>query len=315
VTRIDAGLVTPERLASTLAAWMLMQSQAPAGKPVTPGKGGWHDHGFRYEFDPTGGHDGTHARGWQNPRWTLASSLPGSDVPALVTRLDAGLVVPEVLATWMYLQANQWGNKPVVPDMRGGWNALRGDGRRSETIPEEFAPTNIHYDAGSPIATSTIASRLSSLPTGSLFPVDASLVPEEDVPLPPALPWTGRPYRCVVYIDPPYLGRDGDGGKTTSTGYGDTFTRQALLELCRRWLEAGKRDGIEVVVGVSESCNLSAELEAATGQRWHGYDVGAMVKRKSGFWAGDDGDGAKQSEWVTVSRPAGRLLAMQGVLW
>lgn len=231
VTRLDAGQVTPERFASTLAAWMVMQSRSFNLKPVTEDGGLWSGHGWKPEVDTYFRKRDGECRQEDSARWTLASSVRASDVPAIVSRLDAAQCVPDVL--------------------------------------------------------------------GSLLAVDA---PDGDLPLPATLPWTGKPYRVVLFCDADYEG---------TTGYGHSCERSSYVAMVKRWLEAGREAGVPVTVGISEACDLSEELADATGQLWHGYEIGSMVRRSSSFWAaGDDGE-SKQREFVTTSAKAVRLPAVQ----
>lgn len=88
----------------------------------------------------------------------------------------------------------------------------------------------------------------------------------------------GRPSRAFVYLDPPYVG---------ATGYGWDMPRAEVLELARRWADAG------AVVAVSEAEPLALE-------GWHHLEL----TREGG-----------KPEWLTISRPPARLPERQGALF
>jgi hypothetical protein len=94
------------------------------------------------------------------------------------------------------------------------------------------------------------------------------------------------PPGTVVYIDPPYL---------HTTGYAADLGREAVLDLARRWADAG------ALVAVSE-----AEPLPLPG--WHSVEItGCRVGQKRTF-------SRQQAEWVTMSRAPLWRPAMQGSL-
>ena len=93
ISQSPAHLVLPD----AAATWLYLQSRNTMQKPVTVlESGAWEVHGFRFEYDPTQKSGNTHARGYQNPRWTLASSLLSAPEASLgtISRLPASEVLP-----------------------------------------------------------------------------------------------------------------------------------------------------------------------------------------------------------------------------
>ena len=96
------------------------------------------------------------------------------------------------------------------------------------------------------------------------------LTPTADLPVPPLPPGT------VVYMDPPYAG---------TTGYKHALDRTAVIEIARRWHDAGAR------VYISE-----AEPIAALG--WHHVEITSERKGQARTFGATP-------EWLTCShRPA-----------
>jgi len=91
----------------------------------------------------------------------------------------------------------------------------------------------------------------------------------------------------VVYMDPPYQG---------TTGYGNELPRADVLDLARRWGDAG------ATVCVSEAEPL--ELEG-----WHHVEItGERVGQKRTF-------SKQQTEWLTLNRKPAWVPAQQGALF
>ena len=90
---------------------------------------------------------------------------------------------------------------------------------------------------------------------------------------PPALP-----AGSVVFIDPPYVG---------TTGYGHDLPREAVVEMARRWKDAG------ALVCISEQEALP-ELMA---EGWHALDITSTRKGQKRTFS------KQQAEWLTMSEP------------
>lgn len=84
---------------------------------------------------------------------------------------------------------------------------------------------------------------------------------------------------AVIYLDPPYQGR---------TGYPADLSRPQLLDVARRWSDAG------AVVAVSEAVPLDDDLGAG----WEALDL-------------LPGASAKQREVLTINQPARAKVAVQ----
>ena len=120
--------------------------------------------------------------------------------------------------------------------------------------------------------------RLSKLPS---FPAAVSNLPAEEYP---PLGFEGR---RVLYLDPPYL---------NTTGYKRKFSRESLIDVARKWDEAGW----EVVIS-------EAEPIAALG--WYSVDIGAeRVGQKRTF-------SKQQSEYLTMNRAPKWKPSIQGRLF
>jgi len=110
----------------------------------------------------------------------------------------------------------------------------------------------------------------------------AAIVPDAREITPPTLP-----PGCVVYMDPPYRG---------TTGYGNDLPREDVVELARRWADAG------AAVYISEAEPI-AELDG-----WHSVEItSTRVGQKRTF-------SKQKREWVTMNRePAWRPAVQQGL--
>ena len=90
-----------------------------------------------------------------------------------------------------------------------------------------------------------------------------------------------------VYIDPPYSG---------TTGYAAKMPRETVLEVARRWSDAG------AVVCVSEAEPLPLD-------GWHHVEItGARVGQRRTF-------SKQQAEWLTMNREPVEVPAVQEVLF
>ena len=112
----------------------------------------------------------------------------------------------------------------------------------------------------------------------------ATVHPDARTVEPPSLP-----PRVVAYIDPPYVG---------TTGYGNDLPRAEVIELARRWADAGAR------VYISEA----EPLPALVGDGWHSVEITSQrIGQKRTF-------SKQQREWVTCSHePAWRPAEQQGL--
>ncbi len=120
--------------------------------------------------------------------------------------------------------------------------------------------------------------KLERLPT---VPGLVSNLPAEEYP---PLGFEGR---RVLYLDPPYL---------NTTGYKHQFSREALIDVARKWDQAGW----EVVIS-------EAEPIAALG--WYSVDIGnERVGQKRTF-------SKQQSEWLTMNREPKWKPSIQGRLF
>lgn len=86
------------------------------------------------------------------------------------------------------------------------------------------------------------------------------------------------PAGSVVFIDPPYVG---------TTGYGHDLPREAVVEMARRWKDAG------ALVCISEQEALP-ELMA---EGWHALDITSTRKGQKRTFS------KQQAEWLTMSEP------------
>ena len=123
---------------------------------------------------------------------------------------------------------------------------------------------------------------LEALATGSkpLSWPPVHLTPAADLPVPPLPPGT------VVYMDPPYA---------NTTGYKHALDRAAVIEIARRWHDAGAR------VYISE-----AEPIAALG--WHHIEISGERKGQARTFG-------NTPEWLTCSHPPAWTPHVQGSLF
>ncbi len=183
-----------------------------------------------------------------------------NDVEAFWKRLEAAPVPThpiERVAVWCVLQRCVWRSKPV--SIRGGrWKT---DG---------FSGVGTGKGKTLSLAHQASAVRLMSALAFVPFHIHHGDATGIEVP-------GGEVF---VYIDPPYVG---------TTGYGHALPRVRVLDLARRWQDAG------AVVAVSEREPL--ELDG-----WHPVDLCGVVGR-----GGD--------EWLTMSRPPVVVPAIQQQLF
>ena len=88
-------------------------------------------------------------------------------------------------------------------------------------------------------------------------------------PVPPLPPGT------CVFLDPPYQG---------TTGYAHTFDRAAVLDVARRWRDAGAR----VAVSEAEPLDLHG---------WHHVEITGVRKGQKRTFS------KQKREWLTLSHP------------
>lgn len=188
----------------------------------------------------------------------------------------------ERVAVWAVLQWWNFARKPVLA-VSGRWrehgfnavDAYRAEYQRRMRAERGTWANGIRIADARDMSVAVLLEEMAALPDLShvtVLPCRA----EEVAPIPGAL----------VYIDPDYQG--------TTSAYGHTFPRPAVLETAERWRRAG------CVVAISE-----AEPLPLPG--WHPHPL----PRSSGFgrtWS------RQQSEWLTLSQPArGQLSLIEGV--
>ena len=133
-------------------------------------------------------------------------------------------------------------------------------------------------DSGCSISRQGIDKRLSKLPS---FPAAVSNLPAEEYP---PLGFEGR---RVLYLDPPYL---------NTTGYKHKFSRESLIDVARKWDEAGW----EVVI---------SEAEPIAALEWYSVDIGnERTGQKRTF-------SKQQSEHLTMNRAPNWKPSIQGRLF
>lgn len=179
----------------------------------------------------------------------------GEDARALWDRLRAEAVPTDTalgVARWLCLQGGSFNNypieiKPPTPD----YNRWPG-GNHPGTWPADIKDRTSEMAAG-------------CWPPTAIFKGDAAAVE----PVPPL------PEGTFVYMDPPYQ---------NTTGYAHDLPREAVLEIARKWSDAG------AVVCVSE-----AEPLPLPG--WHHVEItGARIGQARTF-------SRQKQEWLTMSRP------------
>jgi hypothetical protein len=98
------------------------------------------------------------------------------------------------------------------------------------------------------------------------------------------------PPGTVVFVDPPYVG---------TTGYGNDLPREDVVNMARRWAEAGAR------VYISEA----EPLPALVADGWHAVEITSQrIGQKRTF-------SKQQREWVTCSVPPAWRPAEQAALF
>jgi hypothetical protein len=167
----------------------------------------------------------------------------------LVLGEDAADVTPEWVARWLVLRhGTQQQDERLRPCSRILDGMMYADGNWRNPIPP-------HVD------------RLDDLPAipAAVSNLDAAAIE----PVPPLPPGT------CVYIDPPYQG---------TTGYAHTFDRAAVLDVARRWADAGAR----VAVSEAEPLDLPG---------WHHVEITGIRKGQKRTFS------KQKREWLTLSHP------------
>ena len=181
----------------------------------------------------------------------LASKVDTSPTfPAITVAPDAREIDPREVARWSFVHQGSFQNKG--PDA--------GIGR------PQGKPGGDGFGAKRPL-TEEIPDSLARCPT---FPA-ITVSPDAREIDPPALP-----AGSVVFIDPPYVG---------TTGYGHDLPRAAVVEMARRWKDAG------ALVCISEQEALP-ELMA---EGWHALDITSTRKGQKRTFS------KQQAEWLTMS--------------
>ena len=179
------------------------------------------------------------------------------DFPAITVANDARQIDPREVARWARITtANR-----LIPTVFSGtrWaNAARDTG-----------PKGGMAHGGADFCT-LIESLASGFDTGPTFPA-ITVAPDAREIDPPALP-----AGSVVFIDPPYVG---------TTGYGHDLPREAVVEMARRWKDAG------ALVCISEQEALP-ELMA---EGWHALDITSTRKGQKRTFS------KQQTEMLTMS--------------
>ena len=152
-----------------------------------------------------------------------------------------------VVSRWAFSQRPAWPDNPGY----GGPGSKCGDFKgRDESLGCERTADRMH-------------------PLG----LPATIVPDARETTPPTLP-----PGCVAYCDPPYRG---------TTGYGNDLPRAEVVELARRWADAG------AAVYISEAEPLAALVE----EGWHTVEItSTRVGQKRTF-------SKQKREWLTMNRP------------
>ena len=120
---------------------------------------------------------------------------------------------------------------------------------------------------------------------GAVAPHPATILPDatevDPVDLPPG---------TIAYMDPPYLG---------TTGYGHDLPRAAVLDMARRWADAGATVVISEAAPLGEHVHDPIEpIGRGALDGWHCYEVTlCRVGQKRTF-------SAQQREFITMNRPA-----------
>ena len=258
-------------------------------------------------------------------------TIPASILP------DARAVDPREVARWCWLGIRSWKSDPqngymnrTIPDSPG---KKGGDFRYDEdapapalstlpTLPATIAPDaravdprevarwirlvtanrliNVGPDfqntgqggsthGGDAFCTS-IPQLLDAMDRVPVDPLPAAIAPDARAVWPPA----NLPPGSVVYIDPPYLGHL---GKEPTTGYGHDLPRADVVDMARRWADAG------AWVVISE-CAPLVELRG-----WHVVEItGERIGQKRTF-------SKQKREFLTMSKPPHWRPSVQRDLW
>ena len=180
-------------------------------------------------------------------------------------------------ALWERLRAEgpirDFGAREVARwSLTGWWSFRRGepDSGFNVGVTEATAWTDRHGNVGTrPPSTPDKLADMMPRPAG----LPATIAPDAREITPPTLP-----PGCVVYMDPPYV---------NTTGYGNDLPRAEVVELARRWADAG------AAVYISEAEPLAALVE----EGWHTVEItSTRVGQKRTF-------SKQKREWLTMNRP------------
>lgn len=233
--------------ADMLADWCARWLFLTARSPY--GKG--PDAGFKpEERDDSTWAQGSHAGTWDNPRPVLAASCERQPAwpPVGVLQADAATLDPAWVARWLVATAGMYGSGAA-----GGFKGLHI--RRPNV--DGFIPGR-----------ETIAARV-----GGLQLQPAAIARADAAALAPPDRLSEGTY---VYIDPPY---------SNTTAYEHALPREQVLDLARRWADAG------AIVAVSEAEPLPLP-------DWHAIELTKARRGQRRTFS------RQQSEWLTLSRPA-----------
>lgn len=172
-------------------------------------------------------------------------------IPATVTP-DARAVDPREVARWSLVRAWGYGTGDEMTQ-----RAYFGPGLVPPSKSEGWTPG---------LTAEGLIGRMGEAPEVSgVTSADARAIEPADLP-----PGT------VVFVDPPYVG---------TTGYGNDLPREDVVEMARRWAEAGAR------VYISEA----EPIRALVAEGWHTVEITSQrVGQKRTF-------SKQQREWVTCS--------------
>lgn len=208
------------------------------------------------QTDNIGGHaaeaDDRPRGGWRGngpPPKPLAARLDTAPTfPAITVAPDAREIDPFELSRWLWLHAH----------------AADQSGTRSWSASGFCATDGKGYERGN---CEMLSRRLDAVPSGIVraHHPDAREIDPPDLPA-----------GSVVFIDPPYVG---------TTGYGHDLPREAVVEMARRWKDAG------ALVCISEQEALP-ELMA---EGWHALDISSTRKGQKRTFS------KQQTEMLTMS--------------
>ena len=261
------------------ALWERLRAEGPVkSSPVDPREvgrslvvGAWS---FR-AGNPDSGYNKSEAEGHpESCKYPRSCSIISADTATLPTipasiLPDARAVDPREVARWIRLvTANRLIN--VGPDFQntGQGGSTHGGDAFCTSIPK----------------------LLDAMDRVPVDPLPAAIAPDARAVWPPA----NLPPGSVVYIDPPYLGHL---GKEPTTGYGHDLPRADVVDMARRWADAG------AWVVISE-CAPLVELRG-----WHVVEItGERIGQKRTF-------SKQKREFLTMSKPPRWRPSVQRDLW